>query len=54
MARTLSAVEKGELKALLAKKKLTKVEKERLEFLTAGRPCVNCEKETEQKEVKIA
>jgi hypothetical protein len=42
MARRLSAKEKGELKALQIKKKLTKADRERIEYLTAGGPCANC------------
>ena len=42
MARTLSASDKDELAALLAKKKPTGADKERIAFLTADGPCVGC------------
>ncbi len=42
MARTLSAADKDELAALLAKEKPTKVEQARIDFLTAGGPCMSC------------
>lgn len=42
MARRLSAKEKNELAALQKKKNLTKADRERMAFLTAGSPCASC------------
>lgn len=52
MAKRLSARQKDELAALLAVKKPTKEQQDRIAELTAGGPCVSCKEKIVQREVK--